>query len=134
MSLLPLLYVDLALTPSVVGGISTANAAISLLATPLVSRAADRDGKLSVVMPGAIVYGSCLMLVPQATSLMELMPVLVTMQIGAAMCSNGLTHAMDIAPGRDRAKVPGIWNTCGDTGMVVSSFLSASLAQTMTTG
>ena len=134
MSLLPLVYVDLALTPSVVGFISTANAAVSLVSTPIVARVADRHGKMSVIVPGALLYGAGLICVPQATSLLELLPVLAAMQVGGSMCAQGQMHAMDCVAIKDRAKVPGLWNTFGDTGMLASSFASAVLAQALTTG
>lgn len=133
-ALLPLLYVNLALTPSVVGGISTMTAAVSLVATPAVARLADRYGKLSVMVPGAALYGGCLLLVPQATSLLELLPVIAAMQVGGAMCSQGQTRAMDIVPAKDRAKVPGLWNTFGDTGTLTLSVAFASVAQYFSTG
>jgi len=134
MSLLPLVYVDLGLSPMVVGSISTANALASLACMPVIAKAADRYGKMTLVIPGAIVYGSGLLFLPYATSLSELLPVLGVMQVGAAMCAQAQMHAMDRAAPADRAKVPGLWNTVGDTGMLVSSLASAVLAQATTTG
>ena len=128
-ALIPLVYVNLSLTPAVVGGLSSANALVSLGATPLVAKTADRFGKMAVVLPGAILYGVSLMLVPQVSSLMELIPVLAGMQIGACMCAQAQMHAMDLAPVKDRAKVPSLWNTFGDTGMLLSSFTAAMMAE-----
>lgn len=107
---------NLSLSPALVGGLSSANALVSLGATPLVAKTADRFGKMAVVLPGAILYGVSLMLVPQVGSLIELIPVLAGMQIGACMCAQAQMHAMDLAPVKDRAKVPSLWNTFGDTG------------------
>ncbi|CAE7901633.1 CAL, partial [Symbiodinium microadriaticum] len=129
MALLPLVYVDLSLSPSVVGGLSTFNAIISLAVTPVVARSADHLGKMAVVLPGAIVYGAGLILVPHVSSLLELLPVLAAMQVGACMCAQAQMHAMDLAPVKDRAKVPSLWNTFGDTGMLFSSFTSSVLAE-----
>lgn len=134
MSMLPLIYVDLSLAPTVVGLISTMNAMVSLASTPMVASVADRFGKMSVVVPGAFVYGVSLILIPQASCLSELLPVLAVSQVGAAMCSQAQIHAMDCAPAKDRAKVPSLWNTVGDTGMLASSLGSAALAQMLTTG
>ncbi|CAK0821146.1 unnamed protein product [Prorocentrum cordatum] len=128
-ALLPLAFTDLSLSPSVIGGVSTANAVVGLIATPIVARAADHFGKLAVVLPGAVLYGSCLILVPQATSLLELLPILATMQVGGAMCSQGQMHAMDQVGIRHRAKVPGLWNTFGDVGMLTTSAACATIAQ-----
>eukprot|EP00439_Symbiodinium_sp_Y106_P062211 s1815_g9.t1 len=130
MALLPLVYVDLSLSPSVVGGLSTFNAIVSLAVTPVIARSADHLGKMAVVLPGAIVYGAGLILVPQISSLLELLPVLAAMQVGACMCAQAQMHAMDLAPVKDRAKVPSLWNTFGDTGrMLFSSFTSSVLAE-----
>lgn len=128
-ALIPLIYVDLALSPAVVGGLSTANALVSLSVTPLVAKTADRFGKMQVVLPGALLYGVSLMMVPQVTTLIELLPVLAAMQIGACMCGQAQMHAMDLAPVKDRAKVPSLWNIFGDTGMLFSSFSAALMAE-----
>ncbi|CAL1154414.1 unnamed protein product [Cladocopium goreaui] len=128
-ALIPLVYVDLALSPALVGGLSTANAIVSLSVTPLVAKTADRFGKMAVVFPGAVLYGVSLMLVPHVSSLVELLPVLAAMQIGACMTGQAQMHAMDLAPVRDRAKVPSLWATFGDTGMLLSSFSAAMMAE-----
>lgn len=133
-SLLPLIYVDLALTPSTVGAISTFTAGCNLVVTPVAASLADKHGKLRAVMPGAAIYGTGLLMIPSVGSLSELLPVLGVMQVGAALCAQGQMHAMDCAAGPNRARVPGLWNTIGDTGMLVSSFGSAALAQATSTG
>jgi len=133
-ALIPLIYVDLALSPAVVGGLSTANAIVSLSVTPVVAKTADRFGKMAVVLPGAVLYGVSLMMVPQVSSLTELLPVLAAMQIGACMTGQAQMHAMDLAPVRDRAKVPSLWNTFGDTGMLMSSFTAAMMAENLGLG
>eukprot|EP00448_Togula_jolla_P016016 CAMPEP_0170573042 /NCGR_PEP_ID=MMETSP0224-20130122/2550_1 /TAXON_ID=285029 /ORGANISM="Togula jolla, Strain CCCM 725" /LENGTH=424 /DNA_ID=CAMNT_0010895595 /DNA_START=171 /DNA_END=1443 /DNA_ORIENTATION=- len=133
-SLLPMIYVDLAFSPTVVGGIFTTSAVMNLLATPVVARAADKFGKMRVVIPGALIYGGCLVLIPSAGSLVELLPILAAMQLATAMCSQAHLYAMDITPSQDRAKIPALWNTVGDTGMLLSSFASSALAQASTTG
>lgn len=133
-SLLPLIYVDLALTPSTVGAISTFTAGCALVATPVAASLADRHGKLKAVLPGAAIYGTGLLMIPSAGSLTELLPILGMMQVGAALCAQGQMHAMDCVKGPNRARVPGLWNTIGDTGMLVSSFGSAALAQATSTG
>eukprot|EP00434_Breviolum_minutum_P000198 symbB.v1.2.000167.t1/scaffold9.1/size550961/23 len=79
-------------------------------------------------------YGMSLMMVPQVSSLTELLPVLAAMQIGACMTGQAQMHAMDLAPVRDRAKVPSLWNTFGDTGMLLSSFTAAMMAENLGLG
>eukprot|EP00435_Cladocopium_sp_Y103_P031029 s3055_g7.t2 len=90
--------------------LSTANAIVSLSVTPLVAKTADRFGKMAVVFPGAVLYGASLMLVPHVSSLIELLPV------------------------KDRAKVPSLWATFGDTGMLLSSFTAAMMAENLGLG
>eukprot|EP01065_Artemidia_motanka_P035318 TRINITY_DN43237_c0_g1_i1.p1 TRINITY_DN43237_c0_g1~~TRINITY_DN43237_c0_g1_i1.p1 ORF type:complete len:616 (+),score=176.75 TRINITY_DN43237_c0_g1_i1:55-1848(+) len=128
-AIFPLFFVQLDLSTVTVGYIFMMNAAVNFVCAPVVAVLADRCGKLAIVVPGALVFGVGVIAIPHATTMTELVGLMVVLQLGGSMAGTVMAHAIDIAPRQSRAQVQGLYNTVGDAGGMVGSTVGACVAE-----